>query len=148
MLAVGITATRSGLTPAQLNRLSWLLAGGCGWDVVELRHGDCIGGDAQADAVAQALGIRRVGHPPIKDAMRAFCMTEESRPAEEYHARNRAIVLATCPLVALPSTFKEQKYGGTWGTVRFARGLRRPVLIVPPDGRVVAERAAHFWPGP
>lgn len=145
MLVVGITATRSGLTAKQTDRLARLLAGEYGWDVAEVRHGDCVGGDATADALAAALGIRRVAHPPVNDALRAFCGADELRPAEEYHARNRAIVLASCPLVAMPATFREQKYGGTWATVRFARGLRRPVLVVRPDGSVAAERANHFW---
>lgn len=136
-LHVGITATRDGLTPEQAHALAGLLAG---WDVAELHHGDCVGGDAEADAIAAALGIPRVAHPPDNSGLRAYTAAEVVLPPEPYKARNRAIVLATCPLVGLPASPVEQRYGGTWGTVRYARGLGRPLLIVAPDGTITRER--------
>ena len=139
MIILGITATRSGMTARQTEKAIKMLAG---WipDVVEVHHGDCLGGDAEIDTLAETLGIRRVSHPPDNPALRAFCEAQEIRTPEPYLARNRSIVLQTCPLLAFPATQTEQKRGGTWSTVHCARYLHRPVIIVLPNGSVITER--------
>lgn len=140
-LVVGVTATREGATAAQVATLLDLLTGP-GVEVAELHHGDCVGGDADADRVACSLGLRRVSHPPDNPKRRAFCRTEEERPELPYLRRNAEIVRSTGILIAMPKQAEEHRYGGTWSTVRLARSFRRPVVIIRPDGRAVFERGA------
>jgi hypothetical protein len=140
---VGVTATRSGLTPAQAKQLLRLLNGEMVGPVSVLHHGDCLGGDADADAIARALSIRRVIHPPDNPELRAMCepgddgTVLEERP---YKERNRDIVNASWLMVALPATMREQRYGGTWSTVRYARSVGRPLVLILPNGDVHMER--------
>lgn len=144
MLTIGFTATRRGATVEQLAAVLRLLLAA---DVAEVHHGDCEGGDADVDAVAAALCIPRVAHPPDNPALRAYCHAERVLDERPYKARNADIVRETCPLVALPFTAREQRYGGTWGTVRLARSWRRPVAVIEPGGEVRFEFGAErFWP--
>jgi len=128
---VGVTATRHGMTAEQLKTFARLLVE---LGAVELHHGDCLGGDDDADQVAAALGVRRVSHPPTNPVLRAYCRAEVELPPEPYHDRNRAIVRASCPLIGVPREAAEQKHGGTWGTIAYARQCRRPVIVVNPCG--------------
>jgi hypothetical protein len=141
-LLVGFTGTRHGMTPKQVSALIELLIDK---DVAEFHHGDCHGSDAEADRIACGLGIKRYAHPPTNEKLRAFCEAEVVLTPEEYKARDRAIVLATGSLLACPRTAKEQKFGGTWYTIGFARQRGRPVVIVLPDGRIVKERTHGWW---
>lgn len=139
---LGITATRSGFTVRQAEVLLHILAHN---PVEFIGHGDCVGGDADCDALAAALGVYRVVHPPDNPALRAFCLGREPGPyalgrylpALPYKERNRAIVRSCAVLLALPATAREQRYGGTWGTVRVAQHLDHPRLVVTPDGTVL-----------
>ena len=134
---VGVTATRSGMTPAQAQAFASLLST---LNVTEIRHGDCVGGDADADAVAASLGIRRVAHPPDNPALRAFCVADLILPERPYKLRNRDIIDACCAAVALPATIREQRFGGTWSTIRYARSVGRPLALILPDGTIHLER--------
>lgn len=143
---VGITATRTGLTVQQAEFLTLVLSSG---RVVGLHHGDCVGGDADADRLAAALGISRTIHPPDNDALRAFCEGELILGPLPYLNRNRNIVHATMPLLAFPGTPVERKFGGTWGTVRYARSCNRPVLVCLPGGSLLLQqwRGLAGFPG-
>lgn len=142
MLLVGFTGTRHGLTPQQANALIELLIDR---DIAEFHHGDCKGSDAEADLIACGLGIKRFAHPPTNDSLRAHCLSEVIHTPEEYKARDRAIVLQTGVLIACPRTVHEQKFGGTWYTVGYARTRGRPVVIIQPDGTLVKERTHGWW---
>jgi len=49
-------------------------------------------------------------------------------------------------LIAAPGEFVERKRGsGTWGTVRYARKLGRPLVIIWPDGVVVWPDGSTSW---
>src|SRR5262245_31983566 len=115
-MIIGFTGTRHGMTPAQQWSLEeTLLNYGC----TVLHHGDCVGADAQADALARSMQIARVVHPPLVNRYRAFvqpgptCTVLEPRP---YLTRNRAIVEAAALLIAAPQTLGEQRRSGTWAT--------------------------------
>lgn len=136
-VTVGITATREGLTPAQLNTLIELLIL---WDATEVSHGDCVGGDHDAARVATGLGIDTVSHPPSNPALRANHPSTRVLPPDEYKARNRGIVRVTNILVALPKEWTEQPHGGTWYTVGHARTAGRAVVVIFPDGSIQEER--------
>ena len=56
-----------------------------------------------------------------------------------YLDRNKDIVLETQTLVATPAETTEQLRSGTWSTVRYARKLKRPAVLILPDGTIVFE---------
>jgi len=140
---VSFTGTRHGMTGVQLLSLTdTLLEVGAS----ELHHGDCVGADAEADEVCQRMGIRRVVHPPRVFRYRRFtvagplCTVLEPAP---YLERNRAIVDAGAMLIAAPQTCEEQQRSGTWATIRYARRLRRLVVLLAPSLDAEDERKLH-----
>jgi hypothetical protein len=127
---VGYTGPRTGMTEAQSGQLTIELhqAG-----ATELHHGDCRGGDLQAHNIGRKLGLRIVGHPPTASGLRAFCVCDELREPRAFLVRNRAVVLETELLIATPSG-PERLRSGTWSTIRYARRMRVPLIIIHPDG--------------
>jgi hypothetical protein len=136
---IGFTGSQRGMTPEQTVALFNLL-------LFEpesefgFHHGDCIGADAGAHEIALILFRPIVVHPPDRDVKRAFCpnATEVRDPAP-YMVRNQAIVNETLLLVACPDG-PEHLRSGTWSTVRYARKIGRPVVLITPDGSVLANR--------
>lgn len=133
---IGFTGTRHGMNARQKRHLRLLLAGLRKKARVEFHHGDCIGADAEAHAIAVELKCTVVVHPPDNDAARAFVKGtgiirwEDPLP---YIVRNHRIVDATKVLVATPHTNTEQLRSGTWATVRYAVSKRRKVLLMLPQ---------------
>lgn len=138
---VGFTGTQIGCTAAQVAALARTFVE---LNLGVLHHGDCVGADEMAHRIARAMGARVELHPPRITAKRAHCEMlrgETVHPADEYLVRNRAIVAASTALVACPKEETgEELRSGTWATVRHARKLNRPVVIVRPSGHVERER--------
>ena len=131
---IGFTGTISGMSEAQRNKLTALLAE---LKANQLHHGDCVGADADAHVIAQSLGIAVVLHPPSNDKSRAFCQgSVEERPPRAYLDRNRAIVDATDVLIATPWG-PEQRRSGTWATIRYARKRARTCYVVMRNGALL-----------
>lgn len=137
MPQIGFTGTRHGMTAEQEHMLHVLLRLA---SIGSLHHGDCKGADEQVHALCRLEGIPVVLHPPASDKLRAFCEgAERVMDPLPYLQRDRALVHATSRLLAAPAEMHEptqQRAGGTWYTVRYARKLGRPVLIVRPDGKL------------
>ncbi len=130
-MRIGFTGTQTGMTAAQKWQLGELLAGAA----IELHHGDCVGADCEAHTIALAHGRRIVIHPPDNPTKRAWCQQASFiMDGKPYLKRNRNIIEATNRLIAAPKSKAEELRSGTWSTVRFARKLRRPILILFPDG--------------
>jgi hypothetical protein len=128
-MIAGFTGSQKGATRAQLEALRDVLA-----DVSFLHHGDCIGADALAHGVALSLGVRVVLHPCNIEEKRAHCEgAVRAYPPRDPLVRNRHIVNATDVLIALPASFREALRSGTWATIRYARPIRK-VVIIWPDG--------------
>lgn len=134
-MIIGFTGTSSGMTGPQMQAVRQLL-----WERiderVELRHGDCVGADAEAHAMARGYGMRVVIHPPSNPKARAWCCGDVVLPAKPYLARNRDIVEACELLIAAPRTVREELRSGTWATVRHAAKVGRRTLLVSPSGEV------------
>jgi hypothetical protein len=132
---VGFTGTQIGCTPEQKATLRLRFAlmreqsGQC-----EFHHGDCIGADQYAHGEAVAAFFATVGHPPLAASKRAFTRNDSEREAKEYLERNRDIVNETYGLIACPKFGMEELRSGTWATVRYARKLKRPIMIIHSDG--------------
>jgi hypothetical protein len=137
-LHVGFTGTQNGMTPAQEQEVSRLIYGLA--DV--LHHGDCVGADAQAHALAKKFDKAVWLHPPENDSKRAWSTgSERVREPLPYLQRNRAIVVESDVMVAAPAQKAEQLRSGTWATVRYARKCEKPLYLVFPDGSVEFEDA-------
>ncbi|MBU6463238.1 MAG: hypothetical protein KGL35_21940 [Bradyrhizobium sp.] len=134
MTAIGFTGTQEGMTEAQKATLLRLLEGGAG----EFHHGDCIGADAQAHAIAVECGYCPILHPPTNHSKRAWCDVPPHlmRPEKPYLARNRDIVDEASSLIATPLHAEEQQRSGTWSTLRYARSRGKPVFLILPDGSI------------
>lgn len=136
-MIVGITATRKGLSGAQdVQARAALVTMG----VLRLHHGDCAGGDEAMHVAARKFGIAVEIHPPNNPVLRAHCKAlpgEKVWPEKPYTDRNRDIVDAVAFLLAMPENeLGEYRRSGTWSTVRYARRVGRPGIIVRPSGRV------------
>jgi hypothetical protein len=138
MTILGFTGTQHGMTDAQhrgfINVIDWFVA-----SRGEFHHGDCVGADAEAHAVARVRLWFMYGHPPSNPSKRAFCACDALADPFPYLVRNQAIVDAAEYLIAVPRAPEEhtsQRRSGTWFTVRRARLKGIPVTVVWPDGRI------------
>jgi nucleoside 2-deoxyribosyltransferase len=112
-MRVAFTGTRKGMTPAQRRQLRDVCYALRTMD--EFHHGGAVGADTQAaEFVSTANYLRIVEHPAAGDPL----------------ARNRAMVEACDLLIAAPETNREVLRSGTWATVRYARKLGKPVVML------------------
>lgn len=139
MAHYGFTGTQRGMTILQINTVTKLIEGLINKSDTQMifHHGDCVGADEQAHAIAFERGVLIHVHPPTKRHKRAFTKGWTwCEPPAEYMVRNRVIVqYGLDGLIAVSETMYEQVRSGTWATVRYARLLKRkPIWIVLPDG--------------
>ena len=133
MRHVGFTGTQRGMTEPQGLFVERYL-GVAKARPLAFHHGDCVGADAQAHMIAQALGIPVVLHPPSNDSKRAFCAAAEELPPLPYLQRNHAIVDASQVMLATPGEAEEQLRSGTWATIRYSKRRGVTLYVVLPGG--------------
>jgi hypothetical protein len=104
---------------------------------VELHQGDCVGADEYVATRGALLGYFVVCHPPTNPLLRAHGPSHLVRPPKPYLQRNRAIVEETDILLAAPHDSTEVQRSGTWATIRHARKLNRPRVVMGPDGNII-----------
>ena len=137
-MRVGFTGSSRGINQDQIFALRVRLRA---LGATHLHHGDCVHSDAVAHAVALNLGLHITIHPPLNESKQAFCAgADVMLPQKPYLERNHDIVDATKILIATPFENQMRLRSGTWATVRYARSLDRPILILWPDGRETLER--------
>lgn len=146
---LGITATRDGLTIAQLG---WIVGFAkrliIRYPDSTFHHGDCIGGDEEAFTIFKNAGYRTHVHPPNDSKYRAFTKNDVSEKTYEYLVRNEHIVQASELMIVAPNDMTERKRSGTWATWRYAKRLyqeRLPWVIVFPDGTLLGNKAWEVW---
>lgn len=138
---IGFTGTREQLSQPQIAALFYLMK-----DLFpfELHHGDCVGADAESNAIFNSLRLgtdeRVVMHPAIiPDNLRAFCKPEpqdEVRDPKAPLARNQDIVDESERIIACSRYEYEERQSGTWSTIRKALRARKRVDVVFPSGEV------------
>jgi hypothetical protein len=137
------TGTAKGMTLDQAASLDSLLTR---IQPATLRHGDCIGADATADARARyrVSDIRILRHPATSQR-RAWCTSPLVTAPRPALVRNVVMVTETAAsgnarCVATPYEDHEVLRSGTWATCRDASKADVPVTVIWPDGRI-----EHGW---
>lgn len=131
-VVVGFTGTRNGMTAEQRSMVREILISVEAQMVV---HGDCVGADADAHAIAMDLGLDVEIRPCDFPNLRAFCKNAlVVHPVTSPFRRNRQIVMQCAVLIGTPATAQEQQGGGTWYTIRYGRRVGRRMFVVAPDG--------------
>lgn len=135
---VGFTGTRHGMTNRQHGMVDAILAELYEYNQdITFHHGDCLGADAEAHALAEKHGYKFKIHPPSDNRFRAFMTRADlnqitwAAPAP-YPVRNRAIVDESQLLIGTPRERKEVLRSGTWSTIRYARATALGSIIVFP----------------
>lgn len=153
MIDVGFTGTRFGMSPEQHQSVTRILDETFMALGIRGHHGDCIGADKEFHGICRQLqlwsrpngGVSMVGHPPVDNENRAWCVFDVMHAPLTHMKRNKAIVDAVSVMIATPYEERELQYGGTWKTVGFARKATRPLFLVWRDGRVDLERKPLAW---
>lgn len=140
-MKIGMTGNRDGISHEAKESLKVLLMS---INPSEVHHGDCVGADEAFHNICEGL-IDIVIHPPTNSSNRAFCENaKEIYETKSYLARNKDIVNNSELLIGLPSSDIEYLRSGTWSTIRFARTLKRPILIILPTGLVLYENCDNL----
>ena len=129
---VGFTGTRAGMTAEQIAKVSKIFREAMPFTFV---HGDCIGADTDAHHLALKAGAEVIMRPCTLTKQRSFSEgAEKVYPPKPPLDRNREIVADSTLMIATPKGFSEESSGGTWYTIRYARSMKKPLIIVWPDG--------------
>jgi hypothetical protein len=138
---VSFTGTKKGMTQDQKSKVRDLLVS---FGATEFHHGSCIGSDKEAGDIATILKIYIIVHPPINEKYKAECFGREIRTPKSYLVRDKDIVDEGDILLATPKGFGEELRSGTWSTIRYARKVKKPVIIIFPDGSLKQENDSSF----
>ena len=129
----GFSGSREGLTPQQHKLLRTIVYSQL---IFRAHHGCCIGADLIFHNIVKEEGIRVVAHPPINPSKRAHCIADEVRFPLPYLDRNKELVNESDILIACPNSKDENIRSGTWQTIRYAKLIHRPILIILPAGEI------------
>lgn len=142
--SIGFTGTQRGLTTIQASMLWQTLTKLHEYDIYEYHHGTCIGADDQFDAFVRLIdnpGSTIHIHPPNNAQKTADCHLRpiglrqvHIHSQKGYLDRNTDIVTCSHIIVACPGECHEVIRSGTWATIRRARRMKKPHVLVFPDG--------------
>lgn len=138
---IGVTGSRRGISLHQQEALRRALKYYKNRGATKFVHGDCVGADEAAAAMADLFGYEVHVRPCDIDGMRAYCPAKHqfTYPPKPPLERNKDIVKQCDVLLAFPNSEKEVQRSGTWQTIRYAKERKTPYAIIYPTGRVERE---------
>jgi len=138
-MKVGVTASSHKITVEQEDALRKLLGEINEKNpIMEAHHGDCIVGDALFDRVVRELfpKVPMHIHPCDIDDKRAYCKVRPGLdvlyPVKKPLVRNIDIIKGVDKMIGMPyNNGPWSQRGGTWYTIRHAKGARDLFVIFP-----------------
>lgn len=131
----GFTGTRAGMTKQQMDLVRACLTLG---KPAIIRHGAAFGADREFHAIwREELPKRFADVWPADDkSVKLFDRQDNVsiNPVLPPLQRNEEIVKRSKFMIATPHSQQEEQKSGTWMTVRCARRLEKPALIIWPNG--------------
>ena len=141
-LRVGFTGTRTGMSIDQMETLELLMKELSQDRNVVWHDGDCVGADEQAHGIAHVVckEVQMIGHPCNLTKFRAYMEYDEEKDELPPLVRNKKIVEQSDIMFATPAQHAEITVGsGTWATIRHARRVKKPLIIIWPEGNTTLE---------
>lgn len=140
---LAFTGTKDGVTPSQGFALSNIFHQLRVDGYYTMHNGDCIGSDAFS---AHMWKYRNKGnivlHPPTNPKYRAWIdFADVMMPEGDYIKRDHDMVDLSSILVGTPKC-EEYLRSGTWSTIRYARKIGIPRILIYPDGSIVKEEGS------
>lgn len=145
---IGFTGARDGMTHAQISTMIKLLMRIYAKTMCMSKgeHGDCVGADADFDALCRGLGIPTECRPCTLESLRAHTPAVQLAEPVAPMQRNRDVVADSDLLLACPPNFKRIARGsGTWATIGFAEEKGIDVHVVYPDGTIHYSEGNGKW---
>ena len=128
-IVIGFTGTRSGMSESQWWSFRKLLNESS--TSTTFVHGDCVGADSEAHDLAKSLDFYVIIYPCTLTTKRAFKKGDEEALPIPPLERNKRIVDRCDVLIAAPlTTDHEVRRSGTWATIRYARKVGKPIIIL------------------
>ena len=151
-MIIGFTGTREGMTHVQKVLVEKILKK---YKPTGIVHGDCKGADDEFHEIyvryCKDLGKMKMGdwnivlRPCDMNSMRAWCTNAvriwTPRPPL---VRNKDIVDTVDMVVACPKEPEEIVRSGTWSTIRYARRIKRPLIVVKPEKLIEMDNMEKF----
>lgn len=132
MIVVGFTGTRTGMSVTQKRKLLDKL--------IELKpyvvhHGACVGADEELIEIVKVHlpSTVIVAHPSNLKDFRTKMKSHLERQPTDPLTRNHRIVGGSDVIIAAPKSNQEELRSGTWATIRYARKIGKPVIILERD---------------
>lgn len=140
-MIIGFTGTRKGMSDNQKTVFVYLLSQ-FNQATTILSHGDAVGADKEANDLFMGpvlLGVQVLVHPPKEEKYRAWCGIDNTHNgsyiiniSKHYGVRDKDIVDECTLLLAAPlDENKEELRSGTWQTIRYARKIKKPYILLP-----------------
>lgn len=129
------TGTRQGMNMRQWLAMNWYLH----MLTPELvRHGDCLGSDAQVHDIVEAClpTCETHVHPCDLSQFRAYRMGNYVYPSARPIPRNHHMVDHTDVTIATPFEDEPVLRSGTWSTIRYSMSSQHPTILLSRSGRV------------
>lgn len=138
------TGTKNGPTPSQAFGLSNVLHQVKTDGYVKMHNGDCVGSDKfSAHMWKYRFNGDIILHPPTNPKYRAWIdFADIMMPEGDYIERDHDMVDMSSLLVGTPKTMSEYLRSGTWATIRYARKIGIPRILIYPDGSIVREEGS------
>lgn len=128
-MKIGFTGSREGMSQHQKEQFVLKM-----FELLpsEFHHGDCDGADAEAhDIVREFLPkVKIIVYPPLSFRRRAMKQGDVIMEPEGYIKRDYRIVNSVDFLIGAPKTDTEQIRSGSWTTIRYARKIDKPYVIL------------------
>lgn len=128
-MKIGVTGTREGLSGKRLASLRRFIYD-LNYHNTTVLHGMCKGVDEQVNHFCFLFNLRTIGYPGTEGQARSMKCTDVL-PVRPFLERNKDIVNDCDLLIGCPSDpNKEELRSGTWSTIRYARKIGKPILII------------------
>jgi len=138
-MIISFTGTASGMNATQMTNVINLINKQKP-KITKCVHGDCVGADTDFHNIVTKLGLGDLIeiHPCTIHNKRGYNHAPKVYDAIGPLDRNKIMVQRAHLVVGTPGTDTEIIRSGTWHSIRYAKKLGRPLLVLYPSGAIEA----------